>query len=469
MIDLVKTKYGTYKSVRSNAGFALFRGIPYAKPPVGDLRWRAPEEPEPFEGVRICDTYGDACAQYDRWDTATDDINDDSGHPYILIDNYPYPPKMSEDCLYLNIYTPAKSREDRLPVMIYIHGGGCQQWYGSDYEYCGDGFCRQGVILVSINYRLNVFGYFCHPELAKESGHNASGNYGLMDQIKAVKWVKENIEGFGGDPNNLTVFGQSAGGRSSLAVVCSPLSEHMISHVSIQSAGGVGNIIRDFSYEKQEQMGIDFMKSLGCKNIKEMRKLDWQTLRDENDKLGFFRGFNICTDGYVLPEEIDEMIVKGKMDDVDVIIGCTADEGANEKPPMFGSNTFAQARAFAKYQYLNGHKSSFVYVFDRKQPGDDAGVPHSCDNRYQFATLNGSWRPYTEEDQKLSEQMQKYWANFARTGNPNREGLPEWKSYDEDELVMKLCTDGSHMEDYDRATDGKISALTDEIISQYRK
>lgn len=460
MIDLVKTKYGTYQSVRSNAGFALFRGIPYAKPPVGDLRWKAPEEPESFEGIRICDTYGDACAQYDRWDSAVDDINDDSGHPYILIDNYPYPPKMSEDCLYLNIYTPAQSKNDRLPVMIYIHGGGCQQWYGSDYEYCGDGFCRQGVILVSITYRLNVFGYFCHPELAKESGYNASGNYGLMDQIMAVKWAKENIEGFGGDPENLTVFGQSAGGRSSLAVVCSPLSEHMIAHVSIQSAGGVGNIMRDLSYEKQEQMGVEFMESLGCRNIEEMRKLDWQTLRDENDKLGFFNGFNICTDGYVLPDEIDEMIVKGKIDDVDVIIGCTADEGANEKPPMFGSNTFAQARAFAKCQYLNNHKRSFVYVFDRKQPGDDAGVPHSCDNRYQFGTLDGSWRPYTEEDRKLSEQMQKYWANFAKTGDPNGEDLPEWKSFDENGLVMKLCTEGPHMEDYDRLTDGRITTLT---------
>ena len=124
MIDRVRTKQGIYQSVRSNAGYALFRGIPYAKPPVGELRWRGPEEPEPFEGVRICDTYGDACAQFDRWDSAVDDITDDSGHPYIHIDNYPYPPKMSEDCLYLNIYTPAGSEKDRLPVMIYIHGGG---------------------------------------------------------------------------------------------------------------------------------------------------------------------------------------------------------------------------------------------------------------------------------------------------------------------------------------------------------
>ena len=468
MIELAKTKYGIYQSVRSNAGFALFRGIPYAKPPVGPLRWKAPEEPETFEGIRVCDTYGDACAQYDRWDTATDDINDDSGHPYIRIDNYPYPPKMSEDCLYLNIYTPAKDKDDRLPVMIYIHGGGCQQWYGSDYEYCGDNLCKHGVILVSLNYRLNIFGYFCHPELAKESGHDASGNYGLMDQIMAVRWIKENIAAFGGDPGNITLFGQSAGGRSSLAVVCSPLSEHMVRHLSIQSAGGIGNIMRDLSYEKQEKMGIEMMESLGCKNIEEMRKLDWRVLRDANDRLGFFKGFNICTDGYVLTEDIDRMIIENRMDDIDVIIGCTADEGANDKPPMFGTNTFAQVRAFAKTRFMNNNRKTYVYVFDRIQPGDDVGVPHSCDNRYQFGTLDGSWRPYTDEDRKLSELMQRYWTGFAKNGDPNEKDLPEWQAYDEKQLVMKLCTDDPHMEDYGRLTNGKIQVLTEEILDQFK-
>lgn len=439
MIDRVRTKQEIYQAVRSNAGYALFRGIPYAKPPIGELRWRVPEEPEPFESIRICDTYGDACAQFDRWDSAVDDITDDSGHPYIHIDNYPYPPKMSEDCLYLNIYTPAESEEDRLPVMIYIHGGGLQQWYGSDYEYCGDGFCEQGVILVSITYRLNVFGYFCHPDLKREQGH--SGNYGLMDQIMAVKWIKENIAGFGGDPKNLTVFGQSAGGRSSLALACSPLSKDMISRISVQSAGGLGTMMPEADYEKQEEMGVEFMKSLGCADLEELRKLDWQTVRDANDRLGFFHGFTLCVDGYSLTEEIDETVASGRMTDVDVIIGCTADEGANEKAPPFGSNTYAQVLAFAER-----YPRSFVYVFDRKQPGDDAGVPHSCDNRYQFGTLDGSWRPYTEEDHALSELMRKYWANFAKTGDPNGEDLPEWKRY-EDGSVMRLCVEGSHTED----------------------
>ncbi len=253
MIRTVKTKYGILEGVTSNGGFALFRGIPYAKPPVGELRWRAPEEPEPWEGVRVCDTYGDACMQYDRWGTATDDVVDDSGHPYILMPNYPYPPKMSEDCLYLNIYTPAESAEDRLPVLFYIHGGGCQQWYGSDYEYCGDGFCRQGCILVTINYRLNVFGYYVHPELAAESGHDASGNYGLMDQIAALKWVYENIAGFGGDPDNITCFGQSSGGMSTRAALCSPLAKNYIRRASIQSAGGLGMFSLDKTRAEMEE------------------------------------------------------------------------------------------------------------------------------------------------------------------------------------------------------------------------
>ncbi len=469
MIKLAKTKYGIYQSVVSNAGFALFRGIPYAKAPVNDLRWKPPVQPECFEGIRVCDRYGDACAQFDRWDKAIDDITDDSGHSYIMIDNYPYPPKMSEDCLYLNIYTPAVTDKDNLPVMIYIHGGGLQQWYGSDYEYCGDNFCRQNVILVSINYRLNVFGYFCHPQLAEESEHNSSGNYGLMDQIMAIKWVRENIRAFGGDPDNITLFGQSAGGRSCLAILCSPLAENMVSRVSIQSAGGIGTVTKNVSYKKQLLMGEQFMKNLGCENIEQLRKLDWQIIRDENDRLGFFNGFNLCTDGYVLPKDIDEMVINGEMADVDVIIGCTVDEGVNDKPPMFNVNMYAQARAFASTREKSSDKSTYLYVFDRPQPGDDAGTPHSCDNRYQFGTLDGSWRPYTVEDWNLSLQMQKYWANFAHNGNPNGKGLPYWQKYDKKALTMKLCVEGCYMEDYNRLTDGKFVKMEKEIIDNLRK
>lgn len=247
MIDLVLTKYGYVKGVKSNAGFSLFKGVPYAKPPIGELRWKAPQELDPWDGIKICDTYGPACMQYDRWSKANDDITDDLGHPYIIKENYPYPPKMSEDCLYLNIYTPANSKDDHLPVCFYIHGGGLQQWYGSDYEYCGDEFCRNGCIVVSITYRLNVFGYFAHPDLDLENEFNSSGNYGLMDQIKALQWVYENIENFGGDKNNIMCFGQSAGGSSCLAVLASPLNKKYVKRLSLQSSVGYNNIMEEES------------------------------------------------------------------------------------------------------------------------------------------------------------------------------------------------------------------------------
>ena len=438
MIDIVETKYGLLQSVRSNKGYALFRGIPYAKAPIGERRWKAPEETDKWEGIRVCDTYGPACVQYDRWADATDDISNDSEHEYIKIDNYPYPPKMSEDCLYLNIYTPAEHKDDRLPVMMYIHGGGCQQWYGSDYEYCGDGFCEKGCILVSINYRLNVFGFFAHPELNKESPYETSGNYGLLDQLCALRWIYENIEGFGGDKNNITVFGQSSGGRSTMSLLCSPLSKGMIRHVSIQSAGGLGHFVGDRSREDILKLGCEFMESLGCKSIEEMRKLDWKIIRDANDRLGFMNGFNIYTDGYVLEHETDEYFLNDLVPhDIDIIIGCTADEGANDKEPLFGINMFERIRDLCRVIKNNGNRVYF-YVFDQKQPGDDAGVPHSCDNRYQFKTLDGFWRPYTEADYALSERMSAYWAAFAHKGDPHVEGLPEWEAFNENEMIMWL-------------------------------
>lgn len=446
MLDIVNTRYGKVKSVASNAGYALFRGVPYARPPVGERRFKAPEEPEAWEGVRVCDTYGPACVQFDRWDTATDDVTDDSGHPYIRIKNYPYPPKMSEDCLYLNIYTPAESENDKLPVMMYIHGGGCQQWYGSDYEYCGDKFCEKGCILVNITYRLNVFGFYTSPLLDAEAQYGSSGNYGLLDQIAALKWIYENIDHFGGDHENITVFGQSSGGRSTLCLLCSPLTRGMIRHVSIQSAGGIGRFMSDRSKEECNKAGVRFMESVGCRSIEEMRQLPWEVLRDANDRLGFHDGFNICEDGYVLPKSVDECFFADQLpENVDIIIGCTADEGPNGKRSIFGFNMQTQIRELCDVFSRNHPGRIFAYVFDQTQPGDDVGVPHSCDNRYQFGTLDGSWRPYTEEDRHLSDEMLGYWSNFAKTGDPNGEGLETWEAYDENKQFLWLKGSGCLM------------------------
>lgn len=469
MIELVKCKYGYLKGVKSNAGYALFRGVPYAKPPIGKLRWMSPQELEPWDGVKVCDTYGPACMQYDRWKDATDDITDDSGHPYIKVENYPYPPKMSEDCLYLNIYTPAKDDSERLPVCFYIHGGGLQQWYGSDYEYCGDEFCKNGCIVVSITYRLNVFGYFAHPELDKENEHNSSGNYGLLDQIQALKWVYENIEYFGGDKNRIMCFGQSAGGSSSLAVLASPLNKNYIKRVSLQSCVGLNSLMKETTKIQIEEKGIKFMQACGCQSIEEMRQLDAEYLRDKNDEMfSMFDGFGMNIDDYVLEDEPIKLLAENKLGDVDIIIGCTSDEGGNNKPPMFGVNLCASILALCKKQVQNKRKPMYTYVFTRKQPGDDVGVPHSCDNRYQFNSLAGSWRPYSKQDYKLAKAMNKYWSNFARTGNPNGEGLSEWKPYSEDDLLqMKFDIDKCEMHDFNIDTNGNVGKIAAQLLEEY--
>lgn len=468
MLKVVNTKYGKVSGVISNAGYELFKGIPYAKAPIGDLRWRAPQDVEPWKGIRACNQYGPACVQYDRWSVATDDITDDAGHAYIKVDNYPYPPKMSEDCLYLNIYTPANSRNDKLAVCVYIHGGGLQQWYGSDYEYCGDKFCAHGCIVVSITYRLNVFGFFAHPDLEDEN--HSSGNYGLLDQIKAIEWVYENIENFGGDKNRIMCFGQSAGGSSALATLISPLSSKYIRRVSLQSCGGLEPLIKEESKQDIYKKGVEFMKACDCKTIEEMRQLDADILRIRNDELfGMFKGFGFNIDGYVLPDYSTNIILKGKLKDVEIIVGCTVDEGANKKKPMFGVNLCASIIALCKTQLLNNKKPVYSYVFSREQPGDDAGVPHSCDNRYQFGTLDGCWRPYTESDYELSEKMLKYWSNFAKTGNPNSEGVEKWLAYTTiSSKQLRLDINRCEMHDFNRDTDSKLEIEANKILKKNR-
>ena len=230
-----------------------------------------------------------------------------------------------------------------------------------------------------------------------------------------------------------------------MSLLCSPLTKGMIRQVSIQSAGGLGHFVGDKSKEDIIASGIEFMKTLGCSDIEEMRRLDARVLRDENDKLGFMNGFNIYTDGYVLNHETDEYFLKDLIPhDVKIIIGCTADEGANGKKTQFGINMYERITELCKVLKKNDHQV-YMYVFDQKQPGDDAGVPHSCDNRYQFGTLDGSWRPYTEKDYALSDTMQGYWANFAKKGDPNAKGLTKWEPFNENEKAMWLKADSCMM------------------------
>lgn len=462
MIRIAETKFGTLEGTVSNGGFALFRGIRYAAPPIGQLRWKPPAPPESWEGVKVCDTFGPICPQKDR------SLMDETGHPIVLVKNYPYPPRIDEDCLFMNIYTPAKDSGDRLPVMIYFHGGGVQEHFGSDYEYCGDGFCRHGVILVSINYRLNVFGYFVHPELAAESEHDASGNYGLMDQIAAIRYVKENIAAFGGDPDNITVFGQSGGGRSVQAICSSPLSKGLYQHASIHSAGGLCTVFAGRTREQMEAHGIAFMKRCGCQSVAQMRALPWQTILAHNLQMvaegGFQSTFNIYPDGYVLPVSIEDAILEGMDHDVDYIMGCTIDEGHDGSSGFRGMNMCASIRGWAGMRLKNRKSPVYVYCFDRPQPGGNIGTPHSCDVRYLFGTIDGTWRPYVREDYELSEKMLTYWSNFAKTGNPNCEALPYWKPYLEDELELRLSIDGCEMVDYDQK--GQLKALERRYIVQ---
>lgn len=443
MLKSVETKYGILESVESRAGYALFRGIPYASPPVGNLRWRPPLPPLPWKGVRKCDSFGAIAPQAPR------PLLDETGHAVIVMDGYPYPPRIDEDCLYMNIYTPAETPDEKLPVFLYYHGGGAQEHFGSDYEYCGDGFCKRKVIQITLNYRMNVFGYLVHPELGAENSAGASGNYGTMDQIQGLRFVKENIAAFGGDPDNITIAGQSAGGNSVQTICCSPLAKGLFQHASIHSAPALP--LRDRG--ELEDMGIAFMQSLGCKNIAEMRTLPWQTLEEQSlknmrrDRIHSF--FYMYADGYVLPRNIMESFRNSDNANVDYIMGCTVDEGHDGIRETFGTNIAASMRALAGLQSKAGRKPVYFYCFDRPQPGDSIGTPHSCDIRYLFGTLDGTWRPYEDRDRALSNTMIDYWTQFAGTGNPNTPGQKQWDCYGAKRQEMCLNVNGCAMRNYD--------------------
>lgn len=448
------------------SGVRVFKGIPYAAPPVGDLRWRAPQRVQAWTGVRNATEWGPRCVQSNR-----------------LGDLDPLNKRMDEDCLYLNVWTPGKSSSDLLPVMVWIHGGSNLNGAGSQPEFDGSHLAGKGVVFVTINYRLDVFGFLAHPELTKESGTNSSGNYGLLDQIAALKWVQQNIGAFGGDPSRVTMFGESAGAFDVSLLMASPLTKGLFMR-AIGESGGALTPIPAFGpkpLQIGEQDGIKFAQSMGANSIQELRTRPAQEVLEAAIKNPIGYGFGVV-DGYVVPEHPASIFAQGKQNDVPLLVGWNADEGSYfgarvklDSPPyvdriraqfkdeadkvlelyppgstpederasftaLLGDEIIAYGGwAWSERAAAKGKSPVYRYYFTRRPPGAPElsinpltapGVYHYAEIYYVFKNLDvmNDWL-WEADDRRLADVMSSYWTNFAKTGDPNGPGLPRWETY----------------------------------------
>jgi para-nitrobenzyl esterase len=459
-----RTANGVLEGVVSADGkVRAFKGIPFAAPPVGPLRWKPPQPPAPWTGVRKAVEFGPHCMQGRIYD---DMIFRDAGP--------------SEDCLYLNLWLPANPPPGKLPVMVWIHGGGFAAGASSEPRQDGGNLSKLGVLVVSLNYRLGILGFFVHPELTKESGHNASGNYGLLDQVAALEWVKKNIATFGGDPDNVTIFGESAGSMSVSALVASPLAKGLFHRAIGESGACWGNHVSK-SREEAESAGVKFAESaFGTSSLEALRAKSAQEILDASLKPHTERSWP-DVDGYFMPEDCNSIYAAGKQSRVPLLAGWNKDEGSykaffDKEPPtldnyvarakvLFGNNadaflkvysakTDAEAKraaqdyegdqfiAFSTWKWLDmqlktGKSKVFRYEFDQTlplaagvAPGTEPTAPHASDIEFVFRVLSSRDLPWRPEDQQVSELMAAYWTNFAKTGDPNGANLPHWPAYD---------------------------------------
>ncbi len=378
----------------------VFKGIPYAAPPVGDLRWKRPQPVKPWKGIKKADTFAAISWQGGQ----------EPGSFYYKEFYWKDNVKMSEDCLYLNVWAPTASlgkQGGKLPVAVWIHGGGYVNGYGNEITMDGDAWADRGVILVTFNYRLGLLGFLSHPALGAENADGISGNYGTCDQIAALQWVHDNIAQFGGDPNNVTVFGQSAGAASVKNMVTSPLSKGLIHHAIIQSGGGLGTAVNPKGGNAEaEAKGKELMEKNGYTTIQQMRAATPEALMKIN-AWGFAAPHQ---DGVILTETFDGAVTNNHVADVDYMIGFCLDD-------MMTMNK--QVTDFCYMRDSLSKKPVYYYLFSRKLPGSKDGAFHSSELWYMFHTLNRSWRPLTEDDYRLSDEMVDYWTNFAKYGNPN--------------------------------------------------
>jgi para-nitrobenzyl esterase len=400
-------------------------------PPVGGLRWKKPEKPESWRGVREAKTFANRPIEEGN-------LPGTFYHKEFFADEDFLPPS-SEDCLYLNIWTPAEAdtaaMPAALPVAFWIHGGAFINGFSSEMEFDGAAFAARGVILVTAGCRLGAMGYLAHPWLSEEQG-GTSGNYGIFDLIAALNWVRENIAAFGGDPEKITIFGQSAGAMSVQTLISSPLTRGMIHGAIIQSGGGYKTGIgRIKTLKDAEETGLAFAETCGVKDLEEWRRMDAEkilplqmALFNKRTKSGNMP-FGPHIDGRLLEDSGDAALEKGAHHDIAYMIGCCANDlGAGpDSPPDQKTPLYQAAVNFSLLNEKLGRKPAWVYYFTQKPLGDDAGAFHSAELWYIFGTLNRSWRPKTPGDYELSERMTSYWCNFVKNGDPNDPSLPHWE------------------------------------------
>jgi para-nitrobenzyl esterase len=408
---------GQLKGVETpTSGVIVYKGIPFAAPPVGKLRWREPQPVVPWKGVKTADKYGAAAMQI-TWDPQSF-----YGKEWRASGSVPF----NEDCLYLNIWTPAAGdKHKKLPVAMWIHGGGYREGFAFEPEMDGgEDWASRGVILVSVTYRLGVIGFFSHPLLSAESPHKVSGNYGLMDQAAALKWIYNNIEQFGGDPKNITIFGQSAGAGSVQSLCASPLSKSLVSKAISMSGGGLSTARPGMSLDTAQLANKRMMDYFGVTTLDAMRALSFDDLIKMSQKYSDTTRTRIfwgpVVDNYFLKGTFSDAAMAKQLSDIPYMIGFTANDLGDMSKPI---SDFCALRAQQSSQ------PAYAYFFQRQLPGDSSGAFHSSDLWYIFHSMRHSWRPFTAGDQELSNQMVDYWTNFAKFGNPNGKGGDVWKPY----------------------------------------
>ncbi len=445
-------------------GVTSFKGIPFAAPPVGDLRWRAPQPVRPWSGIKKSDHFGPSCMQ-------------DPGALKLDL----APPAMSEDCLYLNVWTPTRSARERLPVMVWIYGGGFSQGTTNQPVYDGTHLAQKGVVLVSVAYRMGAFGFLADPRLSAESPHHVSGNYGLRDMIAALEWVKANIARFGGDPSRVTIFGQSAGGAAVMILAASPAARGLYQRVISESgdvrswrepasANDAGTLTVE-SLATAEANGRRFLAQLGARDIVTARALPADVIQKAEPR-GLQNPFTPILDGDILPGSEYELYQAGRFNDTPILVGTNADEGYGFVLPgttparfeaqiraRFGNDALAilavyphatepessqaamdvfrdqnfawDSWAWTLLQSEKGRGKAYLYYFDRHSPQATYGPVHTAELPYVFGNLTAPGRTFLHGapgpvEVALSDLVQSYWVNFANTGDPNGPGLPHW-------------------------------------------